>query len=133
MNYFDAQLVRDGDSYVVKVGPATITPSEEKQARLRAKGVDSQPVTLGIRPEHVTLAPRGQGTLDGTVDVSEMMGSSVHLHVSCLGQDIIVIVQTQDVLPDYKGGFGIGTPVSFHFNGDVIHLFSKDTELNLEY
>jgi len=38
--------------------------------------------TMGIRPEHVTLAASG-GDLDGTVILSEHLGSDSFLHVDC--------------------------------------------------
>ena len=133
MNYFDAELVREGDAYKVEVGGITVVPSAEKQARMLAKDVQSQPITLGIRPEHVSLVQKGADALVGAVDVSEMMGSSVHLHLTSLGQDVIVIVQTVDVDEEHKGGFAIGDEVSFTFSGDLVHLFSKEDESNLEF
>ena len=71
--------------------------------------------------------------MTGTVDVSEMMGSSIHLHLNTLGKDVIVIVQTQDLKEEKRGGFKLGEKVSFTFGGDVIHLFSKADEKNLEF
>ncbi|MBR0403959.1 MAG: TOBE domain-containing protein, partial [Eggerthellaceae bacterium] len=133
MNYFDAELVREGDSYKVEVDGIIVIPSAEKQARMLANDVQSQPITLGIRPEHVSLVEKGPNALVGTVDVSEMMGSSVHLHLSSQGKDVIVIVQTVDVDESHKGGFDIGDEVSFTFSGDLIHLFSKEDEHNLEF
>ncbi len=133
MNLFDAELVREGDSYVVRVGDVTIEPSAAKQARLLAKDVSSQSITLGIRPEHITLANHEDNSLHGTVDVSEMMGSSVHLHLRSLGKDVIMIVQTTDVHGNSVGTFDAGQDVDFTFGGGVIHMFSKATEQNLEY
>ena len=133
MNFFDAKLTKDGDTYKVKVGDATFVPSEAKQKRLAAKGVTPQDVTLGIRPEHVTLTDDAPELVTGTVDVSEMMGSFIHLHLNTLGKDVIVIVQTQDLKEEKRGGFKLGEKVSFTFGGDVIHLFSKADEKNLEF
>ena len=134
MNFFDAELVRTGTAYEVRVGGVVVVPSAEKQARLAAHDVPTQPITLGIRPEHVSLATGGARTLQGTVDVSEMMGSSVHLHLRSLGQDVIVIVQTMDVDGSHRGGYAIGETVEFTFGGDVIHLFATDAAGgNLEF
>lgn len=68
--------------------------------------------------------------VQGTVDVSEMMGSAVHLHISACGRDMIIIVQTMDL----KNGadFSIGSPISFAFGGNVAHVFARDTGVNLE-
>ena len=133
MNYFDAELVRSGTSYTVKVGGISVAPSADKQARLLEHDVQSQAITLGVRPEHIVLTDGGAGSLSGTVDVSEMMGSSIHLHLNTLGKDVIVIVQTQDLKEEKRGGFKLGEKVSFTFGGDVIHLFSKADEKNLEF
>ena len=69
------------------------------------------------------------GLVEGRVDVAEMMGSSVHLHISALGRDVIIIVPTTEM----QGGFRIGDPVRFSFKGSVAHVFSKETDKNLEY
>ena len=58
-----------------------------------------------------------------------MMGSSIHLHVTAEGRDVIIIVPTIDM----KGSYNIGDSVSFSFNGNVAHVFSKETEKNLEW
>lgn len=136
MNYFDAQLVRQGDSYQVRVGELSLEPAAEKQQRLLAQQVQSQPITLGVRPEHLVLdtqeQPRGN-TLSGSVEVSEMMGSSVHLHLSAQGQDVIVIVQTADIATSGLATIVPGTHIAFSFPGNAIHLFSKEDEHNLEF
>ena len=133
MNYFDAELVRDGDKFTVEVGGITVVPSEEKQARLLEQDVQSQPITLGIRPEHVSLVDAGKKTLSGVVDVSEMMGSSVHLHLNSLGQDVIVIVQTTDIDKERRSELKAGRELSFTFSGELVHMFSKEDEHNLEF
>ncbi len=134
MNFFDAELVRDGNAYSVRVGDAIVVPSAEKQARLAAQDVASQPITLGIRPEHISLASGDAATLVGTVDVSEMMGSSVHVHLDSLGQDVIVIVPTTEIEGPYQDHFFAGAKVEYAFGGNVIHMFSKDEQgTNLEF
>ena len=134
MDFFDAELVRDGDAYSVRVGDAVVVPSAEKQARLAAHDVTSQPITLGIRPEHISLASGDAATLVGTVDVSEMMGSSVHVHLDSLGQDVIVIVPTTEIEGPYQDHFFAGAKVEYTFAGNVIHMFSKDEQgTNLEF
>lgn len=109
-----------------------MVPSEEKQEKLAQKNVPAQDITLGVRPEHIMLAGEGDKTIHGTVDVSEMMGSSVHLHLNSLGQDVIAIVQTMDMRGEQDSHFSIGQTVAFTFGGNVIHLFGKDSGKNLE-
>ena len=126
MNFFDAKLLREGEKFFVEIGGVKIELDKEKEARLLANDVQAQEVTLGVRPEHTVVADEG---IAATVDVSEMMGSSVHLHVNAAGKDVIMIVPTIDV----KGHYAMGDTVHFTFNGSVAHVFSKETEKNLEW
>ncbi len=126
MNFFDAKLLREGEKFFVEIGGVKIELDKEKEARLLANDVQTQEVTLGVRPEHTVVADEG---IAATVDVSEMMGSSVHLHVNAAGKDVIIIVPTIDV----KGHYAMGDTVHFTFNGNVAHVFSKETEKNLEW
>ena len=126
MNIFDAKLVKNNDKYAVKIGGIEVELSEDKQARLAKNNVEPQDITLGVRPEHLTL--KGTEMLKGTVDVSEMMGSEVHYHVTYDGQDVILIVPTLN-----NKTVGMGQEIGFTFTGSVAHLFHKDTGLNLEF
>ena len=81
MNMFDAKLVKKDGKYAVEVGGLSVTLSDEKQEKLAKNNVAEQDVVLGVRPEHIELAEEG---IDAKVDVSEMMGSSVHLHVTAM-------------------------------------------------
>ena len=126
MNFFDAKLLKENGKYFVQLANVKVELSQDKQERLAANNVEPQDVTLGVRPEHTNLV---EGGVPAKVDVSEMMGSSIHLHVSAEGRDVIIIVPTIDM----KGSYSIGDNVSFSFNGNVAHVFSKETEKNLEW
>ena len=125
MNFFDAELKRDGDKYTVEVCGEQVNLTEDKQAALLRNDVKSGPVTLGIRPEHIVLAKTGG--IPARVDVSEMMGSSVHLHLTAAGHDAVVIVPTLelDAIPSY------GQQVSLELHEDSIHLFDRESEKSL--
>ena len=101
MNFFDAQLTREGSKYFVEIGGLKVELSEDKEERLLKNDVQSQAITLGVRPEHTDVSDKG---IAARVDVSEMMGSSVHLHVNADGRDVIIIVPTIDM----KGNYNIG-------------------------
>ena len=132
MNFFDARLEKEGDSYYVAIAGTKVQLPEDKQAALREKGAEPCDIIMGIRPEHVTLCENAaEANLTGTVDVSEMMGSSVHLHVDANGKDVVVIIPTIDLTGELQNGFAYGSPVSFTFGGNVIHMFDKATEKNL--
>ena len=132
MNFFEGQLVAEDGKYSVKVMDAVMELSPEIQAQLKAKNVPSKAVTLGIRPEHVSFVPEaGAHCLTGTVDVSEMMGSEIHLHVNAGGRDVVLRVPTTELANEHKSGFAYGSQVHFTFRSDLIHLFDPETEENL--
>ena len=83
-------------------------------------------ITLGVRPDHLMLCA---DAIKGKVDVSELMGSSVHLHVTAGGRDVIVIVPTNGAATH----FPMGSEVNLIFGGNVAHVFSKETGKNLEW
>ena len=134
MNTFDAQLQRDPDGkFAVQLANAHVVLSDEKQARLAQKNVQPGPIVLGIRPEHIMLAGEGEQMIHGTVDVSEMMGSAVHLHLQACGRDTIIIVQTMSMQGATNSSFGIGQSIAFTFGGNVVHVFDPETGKNLEF
>ena len=126
MNLFDAELLKKDGKYFVSVGGIKVELSEEKQARLTANNVASQEITLGVRPEHLSL--EGKNMLEGSVDVYEMMGSEIHYHASFGGNDVIIIVPTIE-----HKNIGMGEKIGFTFGGNVAHVFDKETGKNLEF
>ncbi len=129
MNFFhDAKLVKVDGKYAVQVGGLTTVLSDEKQAKLTSNNVAEQDVVLGVRPEHITMEPG----ISGTVDVSELMGSSVHLHVTAMGRDVVMVVSTMNMTGAEVAALSNGSTVSFNFPGHCCHVFNKETGVNLE-
>ena len=129
MNFFDAKLLKKDGIYSVLLDGHEVVLSEEKQKALSENEVPEQDITLGVRPEHIVLSDKGVGA---NIDVSEMMGSSVHLHVTAAGQDVIVIVNTMNMSAAEVSELSAGKEVKFDFGGNNCHVFSKETGINLE-
>ena len=132
MNFFDAELVKEDGRYAVVLENARVELSEAKQANLARKQVQPGPITLGVRPEHISLAGDVSQAVQGTVDVAEMMGSAVHLHVDACGRDTIVILQTMDLQGAGHPIPATGSALPFTFGGNVAHVFDRETGRNLE-
>ena len=130
MNFYDAELTQENGSYAVTLDGAKVVLSGEKQANLKKNNVKPGPITLGVRPEHLLLSGSEDNAIRGTVDVSEMMGSAVHLHVSACGRDTIMIVPTTEI--ESSAAFAIGSPITITFSGSTAHLFDRETQKNLE-
>lgn len=129
MNQFDAELIRKDGKYAVQIEGLTVVLSEDKQQRLVEKSVEPQPVLLGVRPEHLVLDMESDAVIRGTVDVSEMMGSEIHYHVTAQGKDTIIIVPTVGS----RSFIPMGKEITFTLQGSVAHIFNKETGKNLEF
>ena len=129
MNFFDAKLVKANGKYAVELDNLTVELSEEKQAALTANNVAEQEITLGVRPEHIALEDNG---IEARIDVGEMMGSTIHLHVTAMGRDVVLVVSTMNMTGAEVAALTAGTKVNFTFNGNVCHVFNKETGINLE-
>ena len=126
MNFFESQLKKVGDKYVVTVQGKDFELPEDKQAALKAKDSVPTDVIVGIRPVHISLCNDG---IPAKVDVSELMGSELHLHVNSNGKDVVIVVPTADInLDEVHGGH---KEVKYTFRTDLMHVFDKATEENL--
>lgn len=131
MNFFeDVDLTKSGESYFLTLAGCKVELPADKNGALRAAGVESRKVTLGVRPEHIMLCADGAG-IPATVDVSEMMGSQIHLHVSMEGKDVVMVLNTVDLPEAYKNGFKYSNKVNFVFGGNVVHIFDAESGKNL--
>ena len=121
MNFFDAKL-KDG---VVTVQGHDVKLTKEQVEALKGKEVPED-VVLGVRPVHISLADKG---IEAKIDVTELMGSELHLHLDSNGKDVVVVVPTTE-----KGVnelHGTRETVHYTFKPELIHLFDKKTEKNL--
>ena len=126
MNFFEnCQLTKTADSYTLTVMGETVTLTAEQSAKLAAAGVESRSVTAGVRPVHIAL---GESGIPAEVDVSELMGSELHLHLAANGQDVVAVIPTANIDP---GAYARHTAVKFGFDAKLVHLFDSDSEKNL--
>ena len=126
MNFFNASLTKKGDKYVATILGHDVELPEEKQQALKNRTDVPTSVIVGVRPVHIHLADEG---IDATVDVSELMGSELHLHVRSGDQDVVIVVPTTDVeLDAVHGGH---KAIKYTFRPELMHFFYTDTEKNL--
>lgn len=130
MNIMKTTLTKEGDKYYVNPFGVKIEVDGEKGAALASRGISSRDVTLGVRPEHITLAK--EGGIPCTLEVNEMMGSELHLHVFTEdGTRIIVRVPTIGLEASEREALVAGQKVNITFSGKVMHFFDPKTEENL--
>ena len=132
MNFFDAELMRnESGKYQVRLGGKDVELSIDAQENLRRNNTTDRPVTLGIRPEHIMLTDNKDESFTGIVDVSEMLGGAIHLHVKTNDTDAIIVVQTLDLMQPQKA-FAHGSEIHYKIVPRLVHLFDTETGVNLE-
>ncbi len=133
MNTFHCQLTHEGKKYYVHPFGAKIEVDGEKGKLLAEKGVESQEVILGVRPEHITRAnSAAANAIKATIQVNEMMGSEVHLHVLTEdGTSLVVRIPTISLTSDELKSLVHGKEINITFEGKVMHFFDVNTEVSL--
>ena len=86
----------------------------------RATAVTSRSLTLGIRPEAISLVEPGAGGATGTVEVVEPLGETAHAHVDVAGRRVTVTT-------DGPGSVQSGQRVGIDFPSRRVHLFDAET------
>ncbi|MCI1664986.1 MAG: sn-glycerol-3-phosphate ABC transporter ATP-binding protein UgpC [Atopobiaceae bacterium] len=126
MNFFpDSKLTCNDGKYTIEIMGETGELTDEQNAALKAAGIGTSKVTVGVRPVHLVVGDKG---IPATIDVSELMGSELHLHLHAGNQDIVAVVSTANLDPS---SFPRKSQVKFSFDTRLIHLFDPATEKNL--
>ena len=126
MNFFEnCRLSCTHGRYTVNVLGYTVELSDEQNAELKKTGVGDRFVTVGVRPVHMNIGSDG---IAAEVDVSELMGSEMHLHLNAGGKDIVAVVPTANLSFD---AFARHARVKLMFDARLIHIFDPETERNL--
>ena len=133
MNTFKTELVCEGGKYFVKPYGARIEVTGKKADMLREKNVGSGEITLGIRPEHMTMTTKDDpAAIPCTIRVNEMMGSELHLHVEVPnGDKLIVRIPTITLDDAQRGEMVYGNTIYITFEGKVMHFFDAEAGTNL--
>jgi len=79
-------------------------------------------VQLGVRPEHITVVPAGEGHCDGTVQVSEYLGADYFHYIDC-GDLGLLTVRTAGSGDEIEG-----QAVGIRFDTTRLHFFGADEQ-----
>lgn len=121
MNFFEAKLVK-GDKYQVELLGQRVDVSTATNKYLSDNAVAEQDITLGIRPEHISLG-KGKQAFAGNVQLCEMMGSELYVHTTLSnGQNIII----RTPIMGEKELIQANTDISFELAPNALHLFDAE-------
>ncbi len=133
MNFLKAKVLKESGGYTVDVLGVKIPLNPDQNAVLAQKQIGSQDIILGVRPEHTTvLFDRAENAIECKIDVNEMMGSELHLHLSSAHDDkIIVRLPTVDLTNEQRQSLSYGNKLFITFPAKVMHLFDPQSERSL--
>jgi len=105
MNFLDARVAAAGPDGVACTMPDGATvPARVDASRLRT----GDPVTVGVRPEHLRLATTGDAPLAGTVSVVEQLGEACFAYVDVAGARDGLLVARLDAAACVRPGDRLG-------------------------
>jgi len=116
MNLFNVKVneVSGGSAIITLPGGSTIA------IPTRGATINPGPITLGVRPEHLTIAPTETGGIPGTVSLSEHLGGETMIYVDVEGGESAIV--KADGLAPQRSGDKIRIAVA----PETVHLFDKD-------
>ena len=132
MNFFPgSKLSCVGGKYSVEILGETFELNEKQTGILADAGIGegTREVVAGVRPVNVIISDDDTG-IDATVEVAEMMGSEMHLHMNASGTEVIGIVPTLNMDIDEMDA---GRKLKLKLQTEVMHLFDSKTEESLMY
>ncbi len=125
MNFFEGELLQDGGGYRITVEGQPMALPLEKQSRLAAGSVQPQQITVGVRPDYLYPARDGKG-LAAKVEVTEMMGSEVHVHCSVGGKEAVLIIPTVEKDGHHFQPLEVGEKIALAFRAELCHIFDRN-------
>ena len=133
MNTFKSKLIYENGKYFVTPYGAKIEVTGKKAELLKAKGIGSQDIILGVRPEHFVLSNANDSkAIPCKIVVNEMMGSELHIHgIEEDGDKIIVRIPTITLDDQQRNSLTYGSTIYVTFESKVMHFFDPETQKNL--
>ena len=133
MNTFRTRLSYENGTHYVSPFGAKIAVDGRKAEMLKERNIGGGDIVLGVRPEHIKLTNKNNpAAIPCKIEVNEMMGSELHLHVvTASGDKLIVRVPTVTLDDNVRGALVYGATIYVTFEGKVMHFFDPKTEKNL--
>jgi len=114
MNFINSKILNNKEGIIdIDIMGKTSLSVETNSSKIS----NSLPLTLGIRPEHLTINQNADAEWNGKIFVIEKLGSGTFLYLEKEGEPLVVAVEGDT---DLK----VGDIVKVGFNSKKCHLFS---------
>jgi len=124
MNFFPAKLAKDNGKLMVDTGAFAVAIPDERVKLFESHA--GKNVIFGIRPEnihdpHFTPPNVHTETVEAQVDVTELMGNEIFLHMLSEQNTFVARV-------DPRSKMNVGEKVQIAFDMDSVHIFEAESE-----
>ncbi len=121
MNFVAARIVSaDAREVVCKLAGGTILRAAVNGTRLRS----DEPVTVGVRPEHLQPTSDSQAPLNGIVSVAELVGEACYAYLEIAGTPDGLLVARLDA----DSGVRAGAKLRLNAPPERVHVFDATGE-----
>ncbi len=125
MNFINCKIIEKDKIFFAKFEQFELSLPQERFSNDIMEKYRDKEVTIGIRPEDLHredsfLEAENASLIEATVDIAEMMGSEIYIHLNCMSTQIITKTPTR-----YRAKEG--ETVKLAVNTNKIHIFDKDT------
>ena len=131
MNFFKAQLVKEGDKLYSVFGSNKILVPESRAKRIIDDYYIGKDVVMGVRPEdihdeQIFISSNPDTVINAEIDVIEKLGNETILYMKVDGKEDYTVARI-----DARSQFAAGEQVSLAIDANHIHFFDPDTELTI--
>ncbi len=131
MNFFKAQLVKEGDKLYSVFGSNKILVPESRAKRIIDDYYIGRDVVMGVRPEdihdeQIFISSNPDTVINAEIDVIEKLGNETILYMKVDGKEDYTVARI-----DARSQFAAGEQVSLAIDANHIHFFDPDTELTI--
>ncbi|MBE6071569.1 MAG: sn-glycerol-3-phosphate ABC transporter ATP-binding protein UgpC [Clostridium butyricum] len=126
MNFFEGNIEKDNNNYYIKFDKYSMLLPKSKNKDNKLENYVGRSVVAGIRPGDIYIEKNeiGQCTIDGELELKELMGAESYLYIRC-GEKSFTVRTNEDINKD------IGEKINLGLDIEKIHLFDKETTLTI--
>ena len=116
MSFLPCRIEAEGDAVYLRAPSFSVRVPDERRAMVA--GAKDRSVTLGVRPEDISLHANGAGTLPAIVDVVEPLGSEQVLYLTCDGMSLTARASAEATVVS-------GDAIALGINANRMHVFDS--------